>query len=134
MNKKYFDVAQSISKLSNFHKSSTGCVVVYKKQIISTGYNQVKTHPIQYKYNKYRFNEETDRHCVHAEIDALSKIRHYTIDWSKVDVYVYREHRKTSELMLSRPCKSCMKFIEELKIKHIYYTGYGSYNYELKIY
>ena len=133
MNAKYFDIARSISKLSTFHKSPTGCIVVYRKQIISTGYNQFKTHPLQQQYNKYRFTEITDRHCVHAEIDALSKIRFHNIDWSKVDLYVYREHRQTGELMLSRPCESCMRFISKLGIKNIYYTGYGSYNYELRV-
>lgn len=133
MNLKYFDVARSISKLSDFHKSHTGCVVVYRKQIISTGCNRVKTHPIQRQYNTYRFNEITDRHCVHAEVDALSKIRHHNVDWSRVSVYVYREHRVTGALMMARPCESCMRFMRELGVRHIYYTGYDSYNYELRV-
>jgi deoxycytidylate deaminase len=126
---KYFNIAKSVSKLSDFYKCHTGCVVVYHKQIISVGVNQNKTHPIQKYYNQYRFDNSIGTHNIHAEIDALSKIKYYDIDWSKVDLYVYREHKATGKLMLFKPCPSCMAYIKNLGIKNIYYTDYGSYNF-----
>jgi deoxycytidylate deaminase len=133
--KKYFNVAKSVSQLSDFHKCHMGCVVVYHKSIISTGCNQNKTHTDQCTYNAYRFKDEAGtRHCVHAEIDAISKIKYMDIDWAKVKVFVYRGHKATGQPMLAKPCVSCMEYIRQLGIKNVYYSGYDNFNYMELIY
>jgi deoxycytidylate deaminase len=106
-------------------------VIVYKKQILSVGYNQEKTHTLQAIYNQYREFHKYN-HCakIHAEIDAISKIRHLDIDWGKVEIYIYRERKDTNERALAYPCKACRKLLENMGIKHIYYTGENSYCFE----
>lgn len=125
----YFNIAKEVSKLSDFPRVKIGCCAVYRHKIISTGFNTQRTAPIQKKYNKYRFSEDT-RHSCHAEITCLKPlIGRKDINFKEVKLYVYREH-KNGELTLSRPCPSCAKLINELGIKHIYYTNYGGYSHE----
>ena len=58
---------------------------------------------------------------VHAEIAALSKIRHLDIDWNRIEVYVYRAC-KNREHGMARPCRACMQAIIDLGIRTIYYS------------
>ncbi len=118
----YFNKARDASRLSDFNKYHIGCVVVYKKHIISVGFNSNKTHPIQKLYNKERFDCDSTPHFLHAEITALIFLKdRKDIKWSDVEVYTYRENKR-GEPRLSKPCKSCMAFIRDLGIKKIHYT------------
>lgn len=129
----YFKAAHSISELSNFKKTKVGCIAVYNHRIISTGYNTSRTCPLQKKYNKYRFDEETP-HSGHAEVLCLKPlISNKDIDFSKVQLYIWR-NLSDGSLALARPCKSCMALIKDLGIRKIYYTNYGSYSYEEILY
>lgn len=128
---KYFNIAKEVSKLSTYNKQHLGCVVVYKKQVLSVGYNQEKTHTLQAIYNQYReFNHYDNCAKIHAETDALSKIRHLDIDWSRIEIYIYRERKDTNERALAYPCRACQAMIRQLGIRNIYYTGEDSYCYE----
>ena len=125
----YFEAARAISHLSDFPRVKIGAVAVYKHCIVSSGFNSSKTDPLQKKYNIYRFSDETP-HALHAEISCLkSLIGRKDIDFSYVDLYVYREG-KNAELALSRPCPSCMHLITELGIRNIYYTNNGGFSHE----
>ena len=129
-----FQAAQSISMKSSYTGSSKahlGCVVVYKRTILANGYNSNKTHPMQAKYNRLRYKNDS-RYLppkVHAEIAALSKIKYLDIDFSKVHLYIYRE-LKGGTKALARPCAACLSAIKEMGIKHIHYTTYDGYAYE----
>ena len=126
----YFNYARDASKFSTFHKNHTGCVIVYKKHIISIGFNSSKTHPIQKIYNKERFSEDSTPHCLHAEISALIFIKDRTdIKWNNVEVYTYREN-KYGEPRMAKPCKSCISMIKSLGIRKIHYTTNGGFDSE----
>ena len=101
---------------------------VYKNKIISTGYNSDKTHPVQRKYNKLRFNvnEGYSPDRLHAEIHALISIANMDIDWSKVSIFIYRK-MKSREFGMARPCPSCMAYIKHLGIRTIVYTTDSGY-------
>lgn len=125
----YFNVAKSVSELSDFPRIKIGCCSVYKHKVISTGFNTQRTDPMQKKYNRYRFTEDT-KHTCHAELSCLKPlIGRKDIDFKNVDLYIYRSY-KNGELALSRPCPSCMKLITELGIKNIYYTNFGGFSHE----
>lgn len=129
----YFKVAKTVSEMSDFKKINIGCVAVYGHRIISTGYNTYRTSPLQKKYNKFRFVEDT-HHSGHAETQCLKPlIGRKDIDFSKVSLYIYREH-KNGALALARPCASCFQLIKNLKIKNIFYTNEGGYSYEKILY
>ena len=131
--KAYFKAAKAVSELYNFKRVKVGAVAVYGHHIISSGYNTSRTCPLQKKYNKYRFNEDTE-HTGHAEVMCLkSLIGNKDIDFSKVQLYVWR-NLSDGTLGLARPCKSCMALIRDLGIRKIYYTDYGGYSYEEILY
>ena len=124
--KKYFDVACSISKLSNFTREKLGAVVVSKNwDIIGVGYNDRKTHPYQAAIAKRLGLDE--KIFLHAEFAALVAAKQRNLYGARV--FVYREFR-SGELAMSRPCPICMSYIKELGIKDIYYTTDEGYCYE----
>lgn len=118
---KYFNVAKSVSKTSNFPRIHIGAIIVYKNEIISVGTNSRKTHPIQKIYNENRNfdDQESANHFVHAEMSALIKVKHHEL--KNMVIYIYREN-KNGDLAMCRPCPACMKYIKENNIKKIYYT------------
>lgn len=126
MNCHFFTLAKNASMCSDFNKQRLGCVITYKNRVISSGFNCCKTHPLQKKYNKYRFPTDNTPHTLHAEIYALAPLVDCDIDWSRVEVYIYRSH-KDGSLGLARPCKSCMALIKTLGIKKIHYTTENGY-------
>lgn len=127
--KNFFKYAYNMSLLSDFPRKHIGCIVTYKNKVISAGFNCSKTHPIQRKYNKIRFDCDNTPHKMHAEVNALAPIINNTdINWSKVQVYTYKEH-KSGIRALARPCPACMELIKDLGIRFINYTtedGYAS--------
>ena len=128
--KAYFDMAKAMSKLSDHQQIQIGTVITYKHRVISSGHNSTKTHPLQKKYNIYRFDDVSATHSLHSEMQALLPlIDDKNIDFSKVCLYNYRR-RKDGKLGISRPCPSCMALIRELGIRHIYYTNESSYVHE----
>jgi deoxycytidylate deaminase len=129
----YFKAAKAVADMSSdFHKVKIGCVAVYSHRIISSGTNSTKTNPLQKKYNIHRFSVDSG-HTLHAETQCLLPlISRKDIDFSRVSLYIYREH-KDGTLALSKPCPSCMALIKELGIKKVYYTGNDSYVSEIFI-
>lgn len=136
MKERFFSFARECALNSDFHKRArfhVGCVVVWKNSIIAKSNNRTTTHTIQWKYNiKYRpsrFNTSSNRYYpsyVHAEIAALSKIKYLDIDFSKVDVYVYRELWDGTRAC-ARPCIACESFMRDLGITHVCYTMENSF-------
>lgn len=129
----YFEKAMNISFLSDFKQIHIGCIAIYKKHIIGTGFNTNKTNPIQMKYNKYRIMYSdgfTPQPKLHAEMSCLLSIKDMDIDFSKVKLYVYRQ-QADGELGMSRPCKACIHAIKDLGIKEIHYTTYDGYAKEI---
>lgn len=123
--KSFFAVAKAMSTMSVFPRAHIGCVVTDGHRIISSGFNSSKTHPLQKKYNRERFTEDTI-HSLHAEISALLPLIKENIDFSKVELYTYRMFAN-GQLAMSRPCPSCMALIKELGIKKIFYTTEDGY-------
>ena len=132
MDYRFFSKARKAAELSDFHKTHLGCVAVYQGSIIGIGYNVNKTHPLQKYYNKYRSIDHQSGAFIpklHAEISCLNSIRHLDINFSKVELYIYRI-RYDQEYGMSRPCPSCMAAIKDLGIKDIYYTTNDGFSYE----
>lgn len=122
----FFNAAKEMSKLSDFNRVHIGCVITYKNRIISSGFNTKKSNPLQKKYNRIRFADDTFHQC-HAETSALLPIlKDKNINRSRLRIYLFREHADGS-LALSKPCPSCMKMLKDAGIKQIYFTDEGSY-------
>lgn len=132
MRKEFFKAAKSCAELSDYIGASDvkiGAVAVFRRTIIARGHNQNKTHPLQERYNIYRYNTRGNHYYpskMHAEIELISKIRYLDINFSEVEIYVYRE-TKDGKKALAKPCLACETALRELGIKRVYYTGNNSY-------
>lgn len=107
------EYAAELSKLGE-HKHKVGCVVTDRRgRVLSTGYCQMKTHPIQAKYAR-RCNDD-ERVYLHAEIAALVKCRAkpYAIFVVRMNRYGFAN---------ARPCPICTEAIREAGIKMVHYT------------
>ena len=127
--KRFFNIAKEVSKMSSFNGPHIGAVVVYGKTVISTGFNSKKTRPLQYYYNIHRgFNDyQNSIPMEHAEVAALSHLIGKEIRWNEVSLYIYRE-LKDGRLACCKPCKACSRLIKDLGIKNIYYIDdFGNY-------
>lgn len=130
MKQTFFRKAAEQAKKSDYvgpnSSPAVGCVISYKGTILALGHNSNKTSPIQKKYNRKRFADVGTPDKLHAECSALTKIKFLDIDFSKVQLYTYRE-LKSGKIANSRPCPSCMAMIKDMGIKHIYYTTNEGY-------
>nr|CAI9751369.1 deoxycytidinylate deaminase [uncultured phage]CAI9752254.1 deoxycytidinylate deaminase [uncultured phage] len=115
------DVAKAVSKTSDYHGAHLGCVVTYGKNVLSVASNSEKTHTLQRIYNRYRdFNPDEVSNKLHSEVHALSWLIGKDIDWSGVEIYVYREFRN-GHPAISKPCPACANLIKDLGIKTMFY-------------
>lgn len=128
--KRLFNYTRKISHRSDHPRIHIGCIAVYKNDIISVGYNQMKTHTIQKEYNLYRDPDyENCAGNIHAEINCLSKIDFGYYRNDKIVAYVYREDRN-GIIACARPCGACMRYMNDCGIQHLYYTTKNGFTYE----
>lgn len=129
----YLKIARKFSFNSDNKKARVGSVIVYKNKIISFGWNfENKTNPIQEKYNKlrnYKVDVRNTKSALHAEFSAMLKIKYMDIDFSKINMFVYRE-KKDGTTGYARPCEACMGLAKKLGIKNIFYTTNDGWCYE----
>jgi len=126
MKSRYFELAESVAKLSDYPRIKIGSVLVKNKDVVSVGQNMLKTHPTQHRYNKCLPYDMPIDH-VHSEINCLSKARPDLLRGSTL--YVFRRDRN-GNIAMCRPCNACMQAIRDAGIKDLYYTTQYGYNYE----
>lgn len=130
---RFFRVAAAVALTSEYERVNVGAIIVQNNDIISTGVNRSRTHPVQRKYNYlYRFTEPDgcnteSNHFIHAEIDAIIKCRN--IDLAGASIYVSRR-MLNGKFAMCRPCPACMGAIIDAGIIDIYYTSVDGYHYE----
>lgn len=128
-----FEYAKHMAEMRNFPRARVGCVVAYKGNVLAAGWNSNKTHPVQAHYNQYRKlrpSASPSPAQLHAETAALVQLRNEDIPWDKVDVFVYRLRRDRLH-GIARPCNACQRYMRDLGIKSIWYTGDDSYIHEV---
>ena len=114
--RRLLDVALELSKHSAYPRVKIGAVVGLKGKILGAGVNQVKSHPLQRRYND-RTNRKAKHHNLHAELSAIFGVGSQT---EGATIYVAR-HDLTGKPGLCRPCVACMEAIKEYGIKRIVY-------------
>ena len=119
-----FEYARRAAEMSTF-RVQVGAIAVQGKKILSSGWNSEKSHTTQYRFDRYRDfrNDGTCANALHAEIACLIPLLHNPeIDWSRVEVYVYRI-RKDQPFGMARPCAACMRALLNAGVRNIYYTS-----------
>lgn len=136
MNERFFKFARQASLKADYkggkrsNSPAIGAVAVMKGSIVAEAWNTDKTSPLQAKYNKYRYHNPSLQDKSHCETVLCQRLRWKfgdSLDWSKVDIYLYREY-KDGSLAMSRPCRSCIHMLkEEFRVKRIFYTSPDGY-------
>lgn len=91
--------------------------------VIKMGENTNKTHPAF----KRQYPDGTWSSHMHAEMNVLR----FAKPGDTIDVM--RFSPKSEELTMAKPCKLCMKFMREAKIKKVRYTDWDGIWQEIKI-
>lgn len=102
--------------------------IVYKNDIVSFGFNQMKSHPFQKK-----FGTNNDAIFLHAEVDAIkNSLREISEDeLAKSTLYVCRVKKKPPygrnknsifERGFAKPCLGCQRAISTFGIKKVFYS------------
>jgi deoxycytidylate deaminase len=93
-----------------------GCVVVLNGGVVSEGYNRQTTHMF------HSFS-------VHAEADALFKIKKMGYPLNDAEMYVVRiaTSRFDHCLKYSKPCKECQNVIKKMGVRKVYYSTNSEY-------
>jgi deoxycytidylate deaminase len=106
--------------------------LVYKREIISTGICQMKSHPFQKTYAK-----NSKAIFLHAEVDAIKNAVNQRIDLdiiAKSTLYICRQRIIAQEWTagIARPCSGCERCIAAFGINQVVFSlddyGYGVLN------
>lgn len=100
------------TKKSSHEAFRFGVVIFNKNKILSTGTNSIRAarnlHPRFFRWPG----------SVHAEVAAILNAK---TNLSGSSMFIIRVNR-AGDLMYSRPCKYCLKYIQEVGIKKIIYS------------
>lgn len=116
-----FTIAQTVPRVAS---SRIFASLYYKSRLISSGFNSVKTHPMQKNYGK-----NPNSICLHAEVTAIKNaLRTVDLDvLSKSVLYVARAKNLTRFSKkfvwgMAKPCVGCQRCISDFSIKRTFYT------------
>lgn len=135
MKERFFKFAREASKKADYKGANTsspaiGAVAVLKGSIVAEAWNTNKTSTLQAKYNIYRYHNPNLPAKSHCETLLVQRLRWKfgdSLDWSKVDIYLYREY-KDGKPAMSRPCRSCIQLlVYTLGVKRIFYSTPDGY-------
>ena len=101
-------VSEGVGKRKSFKH---GAVIVKKNQVLASGHNSYKTHPLMAKYTPFPH--------LHAEQKAIINLG--LDNCAGLDLYVVRIN-KQKDFMMSKPCSVCRMLIDKVGIRNVYYT------------
>lgn len=114
---RFIDIARKMSLKSSHSRYLLSAILVRGSRILSIGINKDNA-AIKPYIRKTRPNIN-----LHAEVDCLAGI---TKDQSyKTTLYITGYTAAGNNLKSSRPCTSCLGFIEAMKVKKVVYTEEG---------
>lgn len=110
----YLKIAAEVARKSPMTQKH-GCIIVYKKKIIATGYNTMPD----------MFNRS-----LHAEINALNKVKNKQNVLKDSDLYIVRigTDSYNNVLKYSKPCEHCTREIIQNKVRKVYYSTNYEYD------
>jgi deoxycytidylate deaminase len=113
---RFINMAADIGQNSKM-KIKMGSLLVYNKTIISSGFNEEKTHPVQKKYSHLR--PKRIGTYVHAEVACTNKVR----EVPEGSILFIARRYMDGKLAMARPCPSCMNgAIRNKGIRQIVYS------------
>lgn len=123
--------AENLPRVTN-KRVKVVAAIVYKRKIVSIGFNQDKTHPMATKFQKNPLSN-----TLHAEVDAINKAKKILskdqFDQSTIIIVRIKMNIKREEILgLSKPCKGCSECIDAHNIRKVIYTINCNFPNEMK--
>lgn len=115
--------AATLGQLSDVPRYKIGAILVFRKSVISTGFNKKKSHPIQFKFNQFRVEYKRKSSFVHAETDCLSPLREVP---KGSTLFIGRFDSKGNPA-LCKPCEACAEFIRLNSVQEVVYHTNGGF-------
>lgn len=100
---------------SNMHHKH-GCVITYRNKIIAEGFNRYNLN-LKNIYNCNNNCYQRDKYSIHAEKDAIMKIKNKNI-LKDCTIYIIRI-KNLNEIEPGIPCNMCSKLLEKYNIRKI---------------
>lgn len=121
LQRRLIKLAQELeSPCSHRKKSNHITFICDGPRILSIGFNhQYKTSPLA---------TGNWNNCLHSEIDAYMKIRHYDLDIKHLTMYNVRLMRN-GKSDLAMPCSHCHKFLGDNGFRHMFYSTISGFEY-----
>ena len=85
--------------------------------------------PISFGFNKKGYRGGS----IHAEVDALNKLRWQKRGAKDSNIYIYR-FLADGGYGIAKPCDNCMETIRKFGVKRIFYSDYGQLMKAIKVY
>lgn len=107
----YLERAMHLALKSTCTHHRHGCVLVRDGEIVAEGYNR----HVMYFHHMV---------TIHAEVDALSKLKYNRKIIQECDLYVVRigTNRMGNPLKYSHPCADCSRAILKAGVRRVYYS------------
>lgn len=123
---RHADYVTAIAKSSNAYGYHFGAIIFDRRNIVSTGWCQTKTHPKQARFMQ-RFAPLYKRNntFLHAEVHALVAAKQSVMGYEMV-IARWSENR----LKTSRPCDACHQAITVSGINKIWFWNEQKNNWE----
>lgn len=125
---KLLNAAFKLAETSDYEAYKLGAIIANKPSgtILSMGVNRNKMSPLQDKYSPVygRGENSIKSKSLHAEVDAISRVRYK--DLSGSCIFVARI-TKQGNWANSRPCCGCQKAIKDFGIAKMFYYIDGAF-------
>lgn len=114
-----YAIRASIEARKSGSKYRLGAVLVKKRRIINTGFNDMsRSHPIMRKYKPYGNPPKN----LHAEVACCIGLSPEAV--KNADLYVVRV-LKNGAWAMAKPCKICRKYLTAMGVKNVFYTNFA---------
>lgn len=104
-------------------RTSVVAWLIHRRDIVSQGRNQMKTHPLA-----ARFSKHPEAIYIHAELDALLQASKYSFNkWENATLYVARakylnDSKKVIIQGIAKPCQGCSAAIAHFGVGRVVFT------------
>lgn len=117
----FLEKAASIAARSPVKNHRHGCIIVKDGEIVAEGFN-------------YHTNHFEHKFTIHAEVDALLKLKKNKKILSECELYVVRigTDLMGRPLKYSRPCPDCTRAILKAGVKRVYFSTDEEFNRVIK--
>jgi deoxycytidylate deaminase len=120
---KCVEISLALRESKQNGRSFHATFIIFKKRIISIGFNDYSKHHPYHKMGKYigyKKNPENYSPCLHSEVSAIIKLGEEDLSrYTFVNVRV----RGNNILAVAKPCPNCFQLLKRTGYKKLFYSS-----------